>query len=566
MQSLGCKATVGDEHMYTEHFGFRRRPFADPERRDGCLSPAFEAALGCLRAQLCDPQCGLVLFTGPTGSGKTAVLRWLLAELPADTRPVLVWNAHLTFDELLDCVFDHLDLPPVPGGRDCMLHVLEARLGERFEAGDTVVLMLDDAHLLADATLAGLYCLARLQRAGRPLLRLLLAGSVELEARLGEQPLREQVDGHCRLPPLDRQQTLDYILAQLRAAGGSETLFTQAALDAVARHSGGLPRLIHLLCGQALLEAFLAGRDTVSSGCVEQSARDNSLPMTAAGLGEGGEGMVTQILPARTEPAPAESWPAEASPAVFPLAVTPAAPERSRRRISWRMAGELALAAGLGGAALGALLVLAWTRYSFDAETLAPSSQVGSAEFAAVVTATASLEPASVSSLRLVPEPRPPVGENTVGMADPEPEPGNSGPETPAVLVRARITRLLEQAERQLAELRYTRPAGDNALYSYRQVLRLDPGNPSARRGVARVKASFLRWANAARARGDLAKARSLLQTALTIDPDDAMVRRRLASLHQWPDDRAGWGARRRAAPPPEPRTTLRRQGFVNRD
>ncbi len=551
--------------MYTEYYGFSHRPFTDPDRREGCLSPAFEAALDGLDQHLRDPQCGVLLFTGPAGSGKTAVLRRLLAGLPETVCPVLVWNAYLDFDELLNCLCDHLNLPTSPGGRECLPQVLETRLGERFETGGTVLLVLDDAHLLAGATLEGLHSLTQLQRAGRPLLRLLLAGGDELTARLREQPLEEYVGGHCRLPALDARQTQSYILAQLRAAGASDTLFSPAALETVARHSGGLPRLINLLCSQALLETFLAGWDTVSADCVAQAARGNPLPMGSASIAEMDAGLFTQALPP-TEPAPAAT--------AYPLAVVSAEPEADQKT-SWRAAAGWLLATSLGGAAMGALLVLIWTGRFANTEAHTPAGPTASAEFAAVVTKPHHIEPspapAPAPAPQLLTNARQADGNASLKMgapkegAKPAPEvsKGESQEDSDSAV---RVARLLEQAEEQLERLHYTRPAGNNALYSYRRVLHLDPDNSAARRGITRIKASFLHWADAARLRGDFSKARSLLQTALSIDPWYAPARRRLANSHRWDDDRVRRDADRPLEPSPKPPPPLRRQGFVNRD
>jgi hypothetical protein len=96
-----------------------------------------------------------------------------------------------------------------------------------------------------------------------------------------------------------------------------------------------------------------------------------------------------------------------------------------------------------------------------------------------------------------------------------------------------RIEALLAQAKERISKNRYTRPRGQSALDSYRQILSIDPSNTQARSGIRSIKSSFARWAGAARARGQLAKAQRQLETAVAIDPNDQALRAQLRTVRE---------------------------------
>jgi hypothetical protein len=96
-----------------------------------------------------------------------------------------------------------------------------------------------------------------------------------------------------------------------------------------------------------------------------------------------------------------------------------------------------------------------------------------------------------------------------------------------------RIEALLAQAKERISKNRYPRPRGQSALDSYRQILSIDPNNTQARNGIRSIKSSFARWAGAARARGQLAKAQRQLETAVAIDPNDQALRAQLRTVRE---------------------------------
>lgn len=610
--------------MYISYFGFDKQPFTGSDLQVFMAHPAVDAALACLRQGLA-ARSGSLLLCGESGTGKSTLLRRLMSELEPQADCVLVWNAYLDFDGLLGYLCDRLGVAPNGTDRKAVLAALEEHLLRRLTGDRDVILVLDDAHNLDDATLAELPRLLAMRTAGQPLLQVLLSCQPALETRLETRPelatLARFVGHRCRLEPLDDASVVRYVRERIKAAGyQGDDLFEPQALDKLIAHAKGLPRLVNLICNQALLLAYLNSEQRISPRLIRTVAADSRLPEAPGPVpAEPGPrrepagadappgppplpsapdpfdklAAAQSRPPPRPEPPPA----AEAAP-VPPQAVEPAparrpqpepspgrriepgmaepyrlaAPrrnrfqpprrrQRSRRRI-W--IGVLALLAILGGSTALAMRYLdlppefqQWVRAgSRTLQEIMDKIQPPPTEPGPEAPAPARAPepggappggaPPSPAALAAAPAPQPPAPAPAATAAPPDApagqppvatemtEPPDSGaPEPPTDPAAARVTALLSRAEEQRRALRYTFPAGDNALETYRQVLALDPGNAQALTGIAAIKADFIRWSEAARTRGNLAKAQRHLETALRVDPADPDLRQRLEQLRR---------------------------------
>ena len=192
---------------------------------------------------------------------------------------MLVLHPTVSFDEILDHVLLELGLPVASGGRDDLLARLAEFLRDHAHAGGNVAVFFDEAQALREETLASLPLLLDLVTdAGEPALQVILAGQPELTARLAApafEPIRRRAAVTARLGPLSPEGVRAYVRARLERAGATDPdLFEPEAVERVAALSGGVPRLINVLCESSLVAAFADGRPRVGAAQVEAAWAD----------------------------------------------------------------------------------------------------------------------------------------------------------------------------------------------------------------------------------------------------------------------------------------------------
>lgn len=260
--------------MYRAFFGLGEAPFRiTPDPRFLHLDPAVEAALGAVAAGVTE-HAGLVLLVGEVGTGKTTLIRRLLDTLPPEVRTVLVLHPTVGFEEILDHVLLEVGLPVAGGGPDVLLERLAEFLREHARDGGTVAVFFDEAQALRASTFAALPRLLDLVGDdGRPALQVVLAGQPELDARLAAPDLaslRARVRVTARLAPLSPDAVAAYVRARLvHAQARDPDLFTADALERLAAHSQGIPRVINVLCESALVAAFAEGQPRITGPLIE---------------------------------------------------------------------------------------------------------------------------------------------------------------------------------------------------------------------------------------------------------------------------------------------------------
>lgn len=266
--------------MYTEFFGLREHPFnVTPDPRFFYANPVYQEAYASLLLAIRGRK-GFAVMTGEVGTGKTTLLRMLMDSLEATIRFVYVYNTRLSFDELLTYTGDELGLP-TEGGRLAKIAALNQFLIEQLRRGGTGVLLIDEAQDLDNDVLESLRLLSNLETSTEKLLQIILVGQPEFEAKLAEPSLRQlaqRVPTRCRLHPLSDHEVGRYIAARLRTAGyEGRDLFSQAAVRRIAVCSGGIPRLINILCDNGLQVAYATSKDTVSPAMIDEISRELGL-------------------------------------------------------------------------------------------------------------------------------------------------------------------------------------------------------------------------------------------------------------------------------------------------
>jgi general secretion pathway protein A len=266
--------------MYTSFFGLNEKPFAiTPDPRYLYLSERHAEALAHLFYGI-NEAGGFVQLTGEVGTGKTTVVRSLLAQAPKNAEIALILNPRMTAPEFLLTICEEVGIG-VPdyateSGKD-LVDILNQYLLRAHAGGRRVVVVVDEAQNLAPEVLEQVRLLTNLETNTQKLLQIILIGQPELRELLASYELRQlaqRVTGRYHLNPLSKEESAAYVRHRLRVAGATNELFTGPALHEVYRLSGGVPRVINIICDRALLGAYSMDRHRVTSNLVRNAATE----------------------------------------------------------------------------------------------------------------------------------------------------------------------------------------------------------------------------------------------------------------------------------------------------
>jgi len=274
--------------MYESSYGLRERAFdLTPNPRFLLMTPTHREAIANLQYGM-TARKGLTVLIGEAGSGKTTLVCSVLDEWRKAGHLVLhLNNSALTRDEFFEYLAGAFGLPPEAGGSKARFLAEFTRfVTDRHEQGLITGLVIDEAQSLSDALLEEVRLLVNIETASEKLFQVMLVGQPELGDRLNQPGLRQikqRVALRCTLSPLDLGQVAAYVAGRLQIAGGvAAQVFTREAIMAIARHSAGIPRVISVICDNALLAGFATGRRPVTRDIVEEVCRDFDLPSAAA--------------------------------------------------------------------------------------------------------------------------------------------------------------------------------------------------------------------------------------------------------------------------------------------
>jgi general secretion pathway protein A len=268
--------------MYKSFFGLKESPFnANPDPRYLYLTNQVEEALTGLMYGI-QTRKGFITLTGEVGTGKTTLVNRLLDWLHhRRARTAFLFNSRMNTNQLFDFILAEFDITCESKSKSQQLMKLNHWLLDRYRAGETVVLILDEAQNLTFPVLEEVRLLTNLETATDKLLQIVLSGQPELDDKLKLpelRQLRQRIMLRCRTTPLTKEQTHDYILKRLRIAGaGEQPIFSPEAMDAVHIYSLGIPRVVNLLCEHSLVNAYVDQQRPIKSKVVEDVAREFQL-------------------------------------------------------------------------------------------------------------------------------------------------------------------------------------------------------------------------------------------------------------------------------------------------
>jgi len=265
--------------MYTKFYGFRERPFeitTDP--KFVYLSEIHQEALARLQYAVQEGK-GFSVITGEAGTGKTTLVHMLLSKLDGHVRTSFIFNPILDRADFLNYICDDLGIKSEGmKSRGQSLAALHGFLLDCYARDEKVFLIIDEAQCLEPELLQEVRLLTNLETSKNKLLHVILLGQPELNQILAEprfRALKQRITVRYHLRPLNFQETREYINFRLKKAGSRNiTIFDPGAVREIYRYSKGIPRLINIVCDNALLTGFSLEQNRIGKRIIRSIVTD----------------------------------------------------------------------------------------------------------------------------------------------------------------------------------------------------------------------------------------------------------------------------------------------------
>jgi general secretion pathway protein A len=246
--------------IYLAYFGLQRDPFGvTPDPEFLYLTSGHREALAQLTYAVQERK-GFILLTAEVGTGKTTLLQAFRNQLDTNTAVAYVSNSMLPFNGILEYMLEEFEINKPGETHAQRLVTLQNFLVDRHRAGQSTVLILDEAQNLYPQTLEQIRLLSNFETTKEKILQIVLVGQPELRANLERPELRQlnqRISLRCSLPALGPGGTRNYIRARLRTAGAADPqIFTERALVRIAEFGRGIPRIINTLCDHCLVIGY----------------------------------------------------------------------------------------------------------------------------------------------------------------------------------------------------------------------------------------------------------------------------------------------------------------------
>jgi type II secretory pathway predicted ATPase ExeA len=276
--------------MYESFYGLKERPFSMlPDPGFLYLSKKHQTALTMLEYALYN-KAGFCVISGEIGAGKTTLLRKLLENMEDHITVGMITNTHESFGELLDWVLSAFGIHKPDLNRVEMHQLFLDYLLQQYSKNKTALLIVDEAQNMSVEALEELRMLSNINSGKDQLLQVIIAGQPELKDTLRRPELRQfvqriAVDYH--LGAMSLEETLGYVRHRLMTAGAKKDVFTPLACERIHVYSGGIPRLINLLCDTAMVYGFADQVELITDSLVDEMVRermaDSLVPIHHAG-------------------------------------------------------------------------------------------------------------------------------------------------------------------------------------------------------------------------------------------------------------------------------------------
>lgn len=257
--------------MYLKHYGFSKKPFnliPDPEFMH--FSEKHKLAYSLLEYGIYE-QTGLTVITGEIGSGKTTLIRYLLRKMNYQKIVVgLIDNTHESLGDLATWIANAFGIDYVGQDKAALYKEIKHFIIQQYAQGKRVLLIVDEAQNMSEKTLEELRLLMNINAGSDFLIQIVLVGQPELLETLKKPTLiqfAQRVSVEYHLDALSFDETFRYINHRICTADCEHEVFDHLAIEQIFKYSGGIPRLINILCDNALVYGY-AQNKTIIGGDV----------------------------------------------------------------------------------------------------------------------------------------------------------------------------------------------------------------------------------------------------------------------------------------------------------
>jgi general secretion pathway protein A len=265
--------------MYLDFYHLKKAPFhITPDPEFLFLSPSHKAALGALVYGIEERQ-GFVALIGEVGLGKTTTLRSYLERVDqSQLKVIYIFNSNVSFSDLLKTLCREFGIEVLTEDVADTVNRLHQVLIDEYKQGRNVALIVDEAQHMPIETLEHLRMLSNLETSTQKLIQIVLVGQPEFDAKLNNHTLRQlkqRLVIRGTISPLTDEESLDYILYRLaKVVMVDEPIFTKGALREIMKHAKGTPRVINVLCTNALIQGYGYGKRRISTKLIKEVIAD----------------------------------------------------------------------------------------------------------------------------------------------------------------------------------------------------------------------------------------------------------------------------------------------------
>ncbi len=262
--------------MYCQFYGLKEKPFnvtSDPAFF--FLSQKHKEAFSHLFYGITHRK-GIIVITGEVGAGKTTLCRFFLNNIEKTVKTAFILNPYFSEIQLLEAIVKDFGINTKTKSRLSLVWELNKFLLNESECGNNVALIIDEAQNLSTRALEQIRLLSNLETDKDKLLQIVLVGQPQLNQKLDLFDLcqlKQRIMVRYHITPLNKAEVKEYINYRLNIAGSSAKLrFTDDAIETILEFSGGIPRLINIICDRALLASFVCETSAIDSEVIRKCA------------------------------------------------------------------------------------------------------------------------------------------------------------------------------------------------------------------------------------------------------------------------------------------------------
>ncbi len=263
--------------MYESFYALKQKPFAITANPSFLYFSRMHREVLAFLTYGIKERVGFIEITGEVGTGKTTICRALLNRLDEKTKTAFIFNSNLTELQLMQTIIEDLGIKTKKKNRIDLFDELNQFLIEQLAQNNNVVLIIDEAQNLSSQLLEQIRMLSNLEAENEKLLQIVLVGQPELREKLKSptlRQLRQRIAVRYHLEALAQEEVPLYIAHRLQTAGatnGASPLFNEKAVKEIYQYSGGIPRLINILCDKALLLGYVIEKRCIDLEIIKRS-------------------------------------------------------------------------------------------------------------------------------------------------------------------------------------------------------------------------------------------------------------------------------------------------------